>query len=134
MPRRTSAHDGKLAAVYVRRFTPDYRLAFLAWLKTDPLKDPGAPPGPAYVRQYRNPSLLASARLNSRASAAFAQGTAAGNTGDHYVRDTVLFAAVLFLVAIAQRFKLRNIRYATTGLAIALLVYAAISVVQLPRI
>ena len=129
-----SAHDGKLAAVYVRRFTPDYRTAFLTWLKTDPLTDPSAPPGPAYMRQYRNPSLLAAARLNNRASAAFAQGTAAGNTGERYVRDTVLFAAVLFLVAIAQRFKLRNIRYATTGLAIALLVYAAISVVQLPRI
>jgi hypothetical protein len=29
-------------------------------------------------------------------------------------RDTVLFAAVLFLVAIAQRLELRNIRIAAT--------------------
>jgi hypothetical protein len=50
------------------------------------------------------------------------------------VRDTVLFAAVLFLVAIAQRFKIRNIRYAANALAFALLVYTTVSVVQLPRI
>jgi hypothetical protein len=130
----TSAHDSKLAAIYVRRFTPDYRTAFLAWLKTSPLTNPSAPPGPGYMPQYRNPSLLAAARLNARASAAFAQGTAAGEAAERYVRDTVLFAAVLFLVAIAQRFKIRNIRYAANTLAFALLVYTTVSVIQLPRI
>jgi hypothetical protein len=48
-------------------------------------------------------------------------------------RDTVLFAAVLFLVAIAQRLELRNIRIAATTVAFALLIYTAISVAQLPR-
>jgi hypothetical protein len=47
----TSAHDSQLAALYVRRFTPDYRTAFQAWLKTDPLTNPGAPAGPAYMPQ-----------------------------------------------------------------------------------
>ena len=45
----------------------------------------------------------------------------------------MLFAAVLFLVAIAQRFKLRNIRVATTTVAFALLIYTAVSAVRLPR-
>ena len=130
----TSAHDGKLAAICVRRFTPDYRTAFFAWLKTSPLTNPSAPPGPVYMREYHNPSLLAAVRLNDRASAAFVQGTSAGDTGGRYVRDTVLFAGVLFLVAVAQRFKLRNIRYATTALAFALLVFTTVSVAQLPRI
>jgi len=125
----TSAHDGKLAAIYARRFTPDYRTAFFAWLKTSPLTNPSSPPGPVYMRQYHNPSLLAAARLNDRASAAFVQGTSAGDTAGRYVRDTVLF-----LVAVDQRFKLRNIRYATTALAFALLVFTTVSVAQLPRI
>ena len=129
----TAAHDSKLAALYVRRFTPDYRTAFQAWLKTGPLTNPNAPPGPSYMPQYRNPDLVTAARLNSRAAAAFARGTAARDNADNYVRDTVLFAAVLFLVAIAQRFKLRNIRVATTTVAFALLLYTAISVAQLPR-
>jgi hypothetical protein len=50
------------------------------------------------------------------------------------VRDTVLFAAVLSPAAIAQRFKLCNIRIATTTLAFALLIYTAVSVAQLPRV
>jgi hypothetical protein len=129
----TSAHDSKLAAVYVRRFTPDFRTAFQAWLKTNPLSNPSAPPGPAYMPGYHNPSLLAAARLNARASAAFAQGTAASDTAERYVRDTVLFAAVLFLVAIAQRFKIRNIRFAANALAFALLIYTAVTVIELPR-
>jgi len=129
----TAAHDSKLADLYVRRFTPDYRTAFHAWLTTGPLTNPNAPAGPAYMPQYRNPDLVAAAQLNSRAAAAFARGTAARDNADNYVRDTVLFAAVLFLVAIAQRFKLRNIRVATTTVAFALLLYTAISVAQLPR-
>jgi hypothetical protein len=129
----TSAHDSQLAALYVRRFTPDYRSAFWAWLRTDPLTNPDAPAGPAYMPQYRNPDLVTAAQLNSRAALAFARGTIARDNADSYVRDTVLFAAVLFLVAIAQRFKLRNIRITTTTVAFALLIYTAISVAQLPR-
>jgi len=51
----TAAHDSTLAALYVRRFTPHYRAAFQAWLKTDPLTNSAAPAGPAYMPQYRNP-------------------------------------------------------------------------------
>ena len=39
------------------------------------------------------------------ASERFDKGTEASETGDKYVRDTVLFASVLFFVAIGQRFK-----------------------------
>jgi len=133
MLQATSAHDSTLAALYVRRFTPDYRTAFRDWLTTDPLTNPNAPAGPAYMPHYRNPDLAAAAQLNNRAAAAFARGTTARDNADSYVRDTVLFAAVLFLVAIAQRFKLRNIRAATTTVAFALLIYTAVSVTQLPR-
>jgi hypothetical protein len=129
----TEARNGTLAALYVRRFSPDYRTAFEAWLKTGPLTNPSAPAGPALMPQYRNPNLVAAEQLNNRASAAFAQGNAARENSEDYVRDTVLFAAVLFLVAVAQRFKVRNVRFATTVIAFVLLVYATISVVELPR-
>lgn len=38
-----AANDPQLQAVYVRRFTPDYRSAFAAWLKTGPFTNPSAP-------------------------------------------------------------------------------------------
>lgn len=128
-----SAGNSKLEAVYVRRFTPDYRAAFFAWLKTDPFTNPAAPPGPGYLRQYRNPSFASADRLNALAAATFDQGTAAGDTADSYVRDTVLFASVLFLVAIAQRFTLRSVRVATTTIVMVVAAYTTFAVLTLPR-
>lgn len=128
-----AAGDSKLETVYIRRFTPDYRAAFLAWLRTDPFTNPSAPAGPGYMPQYRNPSLESADRLNALASATFDQGTAAGDTADRYVRDTVLFASVLFLVAIAQRFKIRSVRAATTTVALGLAAYGIIELLTLPR-
>jgi ABC-type transport system involved in cytochrome c biogenesis permease subunit len=50
------------------------------------------------------------------------------------VRETVLFATVLFLVAIAQRFKFRGVRIAATAVAAALMVVALVGVISLPRL
>jgi hypothetical protein len=129
-----SAGDSKLEMIYIRRFTPDYRVAFAAWLKTEPFTNPAAPPGPGYMPQYRNPSFESAAQLNTLASTTFDQGTAARDTAERYVRDTVLFASVLFLIAIAQRFKVRSVRVATTAVAFVLAAYTSFAVAILPRI
>ena len=42
-----AAGDTQVQAGYVRRFTPDYRDAYQAWLKTDPFVNPAAPSGAA---------------------------------------------------------------------------------------
>ncbi len=46
----------------------------------------------------------------------------------------MLFASVLFLVAIAQRFKVRAVRIATTTVVLGLAAYTAFAVATLPRI
>jgi hypothetical protein len=38
----------ELAALYVRRFSNEFRVAFDAWLKTNPFSNPTAPPGPSF--------------------------------------------------------------------------------------
>src|SRR5213076_2742829 len=43
----------------------------------------------------------------ARATAAFEQGTHAREEGDRYIRNTILLATVLFLAALAPRFKVR---------------------------
>jgi hypothetical protein len=128
-----SAGDTQLEAVLLQRFTPEYRSAFHAWLKTDPFTDPSAPAGPGYMPGFRQPDLERAASLNDQASALFAAGTTARETANKYVRDTVLFATVLFLIAVAQRFKERRIRIAANVLALALLAYSLVSLVILPR-
>ena len=124
----------RLAALFVRRFTPPYRAAFEAWLKTDPLTSAHAPPGPAYMPQYRNPLFASAARLNDKATGYFEAGTEARDTADKYVRDSVLFASVLFLIAIAQRFKVRGARITANTAALCLLVFTVGTLVVLPRI
>jgi hypothetical protein len=128
-----AAGDARLQAALVRRLSPEYRGAFDAWLKTDPLTDPAAPPGPGYMPQYHNPQLEQAERLNAQAADDFEEGSAARETADRYVRVTVLFALVLFLVAVAQRFRTRGVRIGANALAVCLLVYGLYTVSTLPR-
>ena len=129
-----SANDTQLESQYARRFTPDYATAFNAWLKTDPFTNPKAPAGPGMMPQYHNPYFAKATALNNQASAMFDEGTSARDTADKYVRDTVLFATILFLVAVAQRMKIRGARIGMNVVAFGLLVFALTSVLILPRL
>jgi hypothetical protein len=131
------AHDEgnlSLQRMFERRFSAGYLVAFHAWLATDPFHNPNAPPGPGYMPQLRYPLVEQAARWNDQAAAHFEQGTLARETADKYVRDTVLFASVLFLIAVAQRFKLRGVRIAANSVALALLVFTLFTLIALPRI
>jgi hypothetical protein len=129
-----SAGNTDLETLLTKRMSPDYKVAFDAWLLTDPFVNPAAPPGPAAMPQYKNPDLDRAAKLNAKASATFDEGTTARETGEKYVRDTVLFAMVLFLVAIAQRMKDKTLRAGVNLIAILLAGYGVISVIRLPRL
>jgi hypothetical protein len=127
------ANDAQLQAMLVRRFSPEYRTAFVAWLKTAPFTTPSAPPGPAYLPEYHNPQLEQAEHLNEEAAVAEEEGTHARETAEKYIGATVLFALVLFLVAVSQRFRLLGVRIGAIALAVALLGYALYEVATLPR-
>jgi hypothetical protein len=129
-----AAKDPQLQAAFERRFSPEYRTAFGAWLQTAPFTDPSAPPGPFYMPQYRNPQLEQAKQLNEKATVEDEEGTHARETAEKYVRATVLFALVLFLVAVSQRFRVRGVRIAAMAMAFGLFTYALYAVVTLPRL
>ena len=124
----------RVAAAFEKRFRLEYRLAFRAWLKTDPLHNPSAPPGPIFMPQYRNADLALATALNAQASATFKHGTDARENGDHYVRTTVLLATVLFLIALSQRFRAHGVRTSVLVLALVLLVLSLGFVISYPRL
>ncbi len=128
----TTMGDKKAAALFVKRFRPEYRPAFVAWMATNPFENPKAPAGPIVMPQYHNANLEASAKWEAKASAAFETGTAARETGDKYLRNTVLLATVLFLTALAQRFKVRNVRVGLLCVSGVLLVLAMYFVLTYP--
>ena len=113
-----------LSSFLERRFRPEYKVVFDAWIKTDPLHNPSAPPGPAFMPQYRNASAERAARLDKESAAAFDAGNHARDVGDEYVRVTVLLAVVLFLTALSQRFDIRPVRLGIIGLALLVLTYS----------
>jgi hypothetical protein len=129
-----AADDPELQAILVRRFSPEYRTAFTAWLATDPFSNPTAPPGPGYMPEYHNPQIEEANKLNAEAAVLEEEGTHARHTAEQYVSATVLFALVLFLVAVGQRFKLFGVRVAILVMALCLLAYALYHIATLPRL
>jgi hypothetical protein len=122
-----------LAELFERRFLPEFRPAFEAWKKTDPLHNPNAPAGPALMPEYRDSGAAESTRLGNEATELFEKGTSARERGDDYVRVTVLLATVLLLTAISQRFRDHRIRLALVALAVLLLCFPLWRIVTLPR-
>jgi hypothetical protein len=129
-----AASNPQLQATFVRRFSPEYRAAFAAWLGTKPFTNPDAPPGPGYMPEYHNPQMEQAEQLNEQAATLEEAGTEARHTAEEYVRATVLFALVLFLVAVGQRFQLRGVRIATIVMAFGLLAYGLYNLATLPPI
>ena len=127
-----AANDPRLQALLVRRFSPEYRTAFAAWLDTEPFTNPDAPPGPGYLPEYHNPQTERAETLNEQAATLEAAGTEARHTAEEYVHATALFALVLFLVAVGQRFRLRGVRVATIAMALGLFSYGLYGIATLP--
>jgi hypothetical protein len=122
----------KLFRLSLRRMRPGYRPAVYAWLALHPLKNAHAPPDPSYMPQYRIPQEAVARTLDARADAYTAEANDAADTGDKYVRLTVLLAAVLFLVGIGSRFPVRVARYGLIAVAAVLLVVSVVQLLGLP--
>jgi hypothetical protein len=126
------AGNDEATRIAERRFRPEFKVAFDAWRATRPETNPGAPKGPTYMPQYREPGLAEGRALDEKASEAFARGESQGSTADKYVRTTVLLASVLFLVGISTHFPLRGARYTLIGVGTVVLLFSLIQLVQLP--
>jgi hypothetical protein len=119
-------------AIAARRFRPEFKVAFDAWMATDPVHNPRAPPGPTYMPQYQLADQAKADTLDAAAEAKSADGNHAGQVGDDYIRITVFLAAVLFLVGIGSTFKLHTIRYALVTVGSLLLILATVLILRQP--
>jgi hypothetical protein len=129
----TATGDVQLASLFQARFRPEYRAAFDAWIKLDPLNNPGSPPGPSFMPQYHVSQADLADTLNTRASSVFDAAGADRDNGDDYVRVTVFLAAVLFLIAVSQRFRIAWIRISVLAVALVFLSYSVYQLFVLPH-
>jgi hypothetical protein len=118
--------------IALRRFRPELRVAFDAWIATDPDHNLAAPPGPQSMPEYKQPERERARHLKATAERLAAKGSDQAATGDDYVRTTVYLASVLFIVGISTQFPVRAARYGLILLGGAILVFAAIQLIGLP--
>ena len=124
----------ELAALYVRRFSNEFRVAFEAWLKTNPFSNPNAPPGPSFMPEYRNPQILQGAAANHERRI-FDEGTAARKQSEEYTGNDrgarhCPFPGGHFLRA-SSRAGCKVVLLLLTG---GLAVYALVTILGFPRL
>ena len=92
------SRDAELADYIETRFTPEFRVAFDAWVAGGRTAQ-----GPFVMAEYVPPGTTQAVALTKRADAKFAEALVNNQRGDNYSLLTVLFALVLFLTALSQR-------------------------------
>lgn len=92
------------------------------------------PAGPSRMPEYHNSLLEQSAQLSQQSADVFAEGAHAREIAEVYVQRSVMLATVLFLTALAQRFKIRKVRIALLLVAAALLGYQLVDLGMHPRL
>jgi hypothetical protein len=122
----TSADDAELADFYADRFRPEFVPAFDAWLATDPLVDPSAPPTPFAMDEYRLEATAEAQRLDADAEVLAATVRRNVQRGANYVLGVVLFAVALFFGGMSTKLRGRGTRIAL--LAVGCLVFAGTAI------
>src|SRR5689334_17931596 len=130
----TTDGNQELAALYQRRFRPEFQPAFQAWLADDPLHNPNAIASPLNEPQYKLAKNVKADELERVGDERFVQGKDATENADDYVFVTVFFAVVLFFAGISLRFAWFPLRVIILALGAALLVFAAIRLGTLPTL
>jgi len=124
----------KLANTYEKRFRPEFRPVFEAWLALDPFNNPNAPPGPLFMPQYKVSLADKADQLESEAAKTFDEGQVAKEQGDAYVLNTVFLAMVLFLTAIAENFRWNTVRAVILIVALVMLLFGLYHLITYPII
>lgn len=122
----------ELATFYQERFRDDFKIAFEAWLATNPRNNPEAPDTPFSMPEYRISQAEDAARLETEAEEMFAAGSEANQTSDDYILNTVILASVLFLGGLVSRFKAMAARWVIIVFSLAILTYGLINIFSYP--
>ncbi len=124
--------ETELADFYRRRFRPEFRPAFEAWVATRPRKNRRAPLSPFAMPQYKLAATAKADRLEAQA-AAFSERV--GNLiqrADNYALAGVLFAVSLFFAGISTRLQSPTTRTVVLGLGYALFLGSVIWIATFP--
>jgi hypothetical protein len=108
--------ETELAAFYDKRFRPEFKPAFDAWVATRPRANPSAPLSPFAMPQYKLAATAEADRLESKAAAFSARVARVIQRADNYSLAVVIFASSLFFAGISTRLRSSTTRMVVLGL------------------
>jgi hypothetical protein len=127
-----SQDNDVLADFLEERMRDEFKPALDAWLATEPVDNPEAPPTPFAMPEYQLADAQAAEDLLAEAEVKSEEARDANQTGDDYVLTTVLFAAVLFFGGVGTKFKSRFVKSVTILLGTAIFVTGAVLLASYP--
>jgi hypothetical protein len=127
-----TAGNRKLAGFYRRRFRPELRTAFAAWLATRPFENPKAPTSPFAMPQYRLAESEKSKQFEATSELRLAAAGRANQNADDYLLAVVLFASSLFFAGISTKVPSPRQREVLLGLGGLIFLAALIWVATIP--
>ncbi len=116
-----ASDDQELADFYAARFRPEFRPAFDAWLATDPLTNPDAPPTPFAMEEYQLQAQTDADRFDAEEEAMAAVVRRNVQRSANYVLGVVMFAVSLFFAGMST--KLRGVGTRKALLVVGCLVF-----------
>ena len=127
-------HDKKqdLSDFYYERFRPDFKVAVDAWLKTDPLNNPNAPPHPFAMKEYNRTFALDAQQFAKESELDLEKAQIANKNSDNYVLMTVIYSSVLFVGAILEKLFTRQVRLILLIVALGITSVATTVVIFMP--
>jgi hypothetical protein len=124
--------ETELAGFYRKRFRPEFRPAFVAWVATRPRTNSSAPLSPFAMPQYKLAANATSDRLEVKAAAASQRAGSFIQRADDYSLAVVLFASSLFFAGISTRLRSSSTRMVILGLGCALFLGSVIWIATFP--
>ena len=121
-----------LAEFYEERFQARFKPAFDAWIASDPLENPAAPPTPFAMPEYRLAATDEADRLEADAAAATDEAREDIERAERYVLCVVLFAVSLFFAGISTKLRSRTAEAAILGLGCLLFVGTVVWLATFP--
>jgi hypothetical protein len=121
-----------LQEFYTERFRPEFKVAFDAWLVTDPFMDTSAPQTPFAMDEYAVASREEAAQLDAEAEASAATVATDIQRSSNYVLSVVLYTIVLLFAGMAGKMASRRLRIGVVLAAYVVLVAALAWVATFP--
>jgi len=125
--------DAKLSGYIEKRFRPEFKVAFDAWNKGNPLESSESAPSPFSLREYHVGAADSAEHYDGLADSETALAGIANRAGDDYVLNAVILATVMFFASAAQNDIRPPLRWILVGFASMACLVGIARLFTLPR-